>query len=621
MLSNTNLSDTAPSKVVFVQSHLYRSNHILSRLALILTSRLRNKKNYEKGCFSVSKVFYMTDEFNEAVKERLNSLSRLAIEAASVTVRLQKFIEIIREVLQARAALLLLPDDWPLAKRAWATGIDELLQEVLQDKGVQNSLQQLLPMSEVFTETGLSQPTCHEISDARGQKQKVAIISLALGPQRLGAIIVAGTGCETLRRENPLLVHLLAEQAALVLLVMKGAQTDRSTQGESYFTEELLAMLSHELRAPVQVILGWANVLQQSATSKETLQHALKTIEYSARVQNNIINDLLAAAACFRQPPHFQTRSIAARTILQQVLSTLLPVAKQKGIVIDAEIRLTKESLLADAARLQQAFWHLLSNAIKFTPCQGHIQLRAHRVGNQVELMVADSGSGIAPEFMPHIFEPFRQESTRTTRKFGGLGLGLAIARYQIEAHGGELVITSAGKNQGTKALVRLPLEVPQASSKSLTVELHTAAYPKDLPHYLSKHLDTLRILVVDNDTASLEIVSTILQNCKAEVQTAHNAQEAIEMFQRWMPDILISNVQPGGADGYELLRHLRDDKGLMQRRLAAIALTGYTRAEDRLKILAAGFHTHLTKPVNPTELIAVVASLATQLKESFSLV
>jgi signal transduction histidine kinase/ActR/RegA family two-component response regulator len=566
----------------------------------------------------------MTVEFNIAINKELNSISALAVEMTPVRVRLHKMVSIIGNILQVPATRLLLSDNLFLLPTLLVEGTDKKMCQVLEGWNPSNDPQFETPILSKIIDTDDENPTphCQTLSNQDGQSQEVVVVPVVVGKEVLGALLLAVSSPKHFIRENKALLGALAERVGLVLLVLKNAQALPSKQcsmhSENRFSEEFLAVLSHELRAPLHAILGWVSVLQHPATNSETWTYALKTIEQSARAQSNIINDLLDASVCFNQQPELRKRPVPIRSILQQGIDLLLPTAEQKGISLTADIRVSGDCVLADGERLRQAFWHLLSNAVKFTPVKGQIQLLAQRVGDDFELTLVDSGIGIAAEFMPYIFDPFRQESAQTTRKYGGLGLGLAIARHQIELHGGDIEIISAGKNQGATVLVRLPLHMPSPQKQEVQDGLSNRLSLKS-PTF-KKNLDGLRVLVVDDDTDSLEIVSTILQHCQSEVQTAINAQEALDVMKIWEPDVLISDIQMPGVDGYELIRQIRRDKIAFRKRIAAIALTAYSRAEDRLKALTSGFHTHLSKPVDPTELVAVVKSLGTQSKQSLSL-
>lgn len=555
----------------------------------------------------------MNIEFKKAVREKLDSISDLAVSSAPISQRLQVLASLVCDLFQAPAIGLFLNSELCLSPPALLTGENNEAIQALSAWETQNRDWVQGGKISLVVSSQLTQ----SVTDERGQAFEIILVPVVVGNQRLGIIAVASSSAKEIQ-DLDFLHQLISQTGMLLLLLHNVVEEGKTPPKDTWFTEEFLAMLSHELRAPLHAILGWVSVLQHPATAQETWKHALKTIERSARAQSQIINDLLDASFFFNQQLQLETRSVRLHSILQQVVKSLLPAAEQKEILLTTNLQLEGDYLMADAERLRQAFWHLLSNAIKFTPRKGQIQMLTERVGEALEFTLVDSGIGIGADFLPHSFEPFRQESARTTRKFGGLGLGLAIAKHQIELHGGNITIASAGKNQGATVVVRLPLATtvndvqPETFKPNYSLGRIAAA--------TKKNLDGLRVLVVDDDADSLEIVSTILQNCNSEVQTAINAQEALHVLQHWEPDVLISDLQMPGMDGYELMRRIRREKPSFRRRLGSIALTAYARAEDRVKVLASGFNTHLAKPIDPKELVAVVKSLATQSGQTYSL-
>lgn len=562
----------------------------------------------------------MNKEFKKAVREKLDSISDLAVSSAPISQRLQSLASLVCDLLQAPALGLFLTSELHLSPASLLAGASAELTQLLSTWEHRNRDTLLKGKIIAKTSSTAVREVVRAVTDAEGNEHEISLLPISVGNQQLGVMAVVVSAEKPIHAMD-FLPQLIA-QIGLLLLVLKGGQAEapetQTPRNDNWFTEEFLAVLSHELRAPLHAILGWVSVLQHPATTKETWAHALKTIERSARAQSNIINDLLDASFCFNQQLQLEKRSVTLHSILQQVIKSVLPTAEQKEISLVTSIELADDYLMADAERLRQAFWHLLSNAIKFTPRKGQIQLLTERVGEMLEFTLVDSGIGIGAEFLPHLFEPFRQESARTTRKFGGLGLGLAIAKHQIELHGGSIAVSSAGKNQGATVVVRLPLVAPTKAVRKTEAQA-TAPWARSAAAH-KRNLEGLRVLVVDDDADSLEIVSTILQNCNSEVQTAINAQEALDMLEHWEPHVLISDLQMPGMDGYELMRRIRREKPSFRRRLGSIALTAYSRTEDRLKVLASGFNTHLSKPVDPKELVAVVKSLAPQSGQTYSL-
>jgi CheY-like chemotaxis protein len=283
-----------------------------------------------------------------------------------------------------------------------------------------------------------------------------------------------------------------------------------------------------------------------------------------------------------------------------------------KGVALTAVIDVQGDVVFGEANRLQQAIWNLLSNAVKFTNEGGRIEARLRRAENEIEITVSDTGIGIEPQFLPYVFERFRQADSSSTRKYGGLGLGLAIAHHIIELHGGSISASSPGRNQGATFMIRLPLAMtsqsPQAGRWRLESEAPQIKWRKGSEGY--QRLDGARILVVEDDPETLDMLKFIFDECGAEVTTADSVSEALEALERFRPDALVSDIAMPNQDGYDLIRQVRSRGPGQGGKIPAVALTAYASAEDRIRVLASGYQTHVSKPVDPGELIATVASL-----------
>jgi PAS domain S-box-containing protein len=373
----------------------------------------------------------------------------------------------------------------------------------------------------------------------------------------------------------------------------------------SELKDQFLATLSHELRTPLSAILGWSQILQRRDFGRDELRAAVQTIERNARIQVQLIEDLLDMSRIAAGTLRLDRQPIEPAPLLEATVHTVRPAADAKGITLDAEIDAFTGQVSADPERLQQVVLNLLSNAIKFSARGGRVHVSLQRVGSQIEIVVADNGAGIAPEFLDHVFERFRQADASTTRRFSGLGLGLSIVRQLVEAHGGAVHAYSAGEGQGATFTVRLPLAGLPAGQ--VTPPAAMAAGPVD--HRAVADLSGLRILVVDDEADARTLVGEFLQECGARVLTAAGVDEAVAVICREPVDLLVSDIAMPGADGYELLARLRelDDPALAS--LPAVALTAFARSEDRTRALRSGFLLHLSKPVEPAELVATVAS------------
>jgi PAS domain S-box-containing protein len=377
----------------------------------------------------------------------------------------------------------------------------------------------------------------------------------------------------------------------------------------SRLKDEFLATVSHELRTPLTAILGWATVLRSNRFDGEGLTHALETIERNAKNQKQIIEDLLDVSRIITGKLSLEVRPVELASLLDRATESLRPAAEAKEVRLQKVLDTGLNQIAGDAARLQQVIWNLLSNAIKFTPRGGLVQIKLERVDSHVQITVSDTGQGISAEFLPFVFDRFRQADSTTTRKHGGLGLGLAIVRHLVELHGGTVKAESGGEGQGSIFTVTLPL-MPAYHSAATEERKEQAAGDSLLAFDFAERLDGLKILAVDDEADTCELLKTALAECGAQVTTASSAQEALARLERLLPDVLISDIGMPDEDGYELIRRVRQLPAESGGAIPAVALTAYARAEDRLRVLREGYQMHVPKPVELAELVAVVASL-----------
>lgn len=384
----------------------------------------------------------------------------------------------------------------------------------------------------------------------------------------------------------------------------------KQAEESSRLKEEFLATISHELRTPLSAILGWARMLRLGQLSPENSAKALDTIERNARAQAQLVDDLLDVSRIITGKLRMDVRPADPNAFIDAAVEAVRPAADAKGVRIQKVIDTGAISIPGDPVRLQQVVWNLLSNAIKFTPRGGRVQIRSERVNSHLEIVVSDTGQGIAPDFLPHVFDRFRQADQKTSRHHGGMGLGLAIVRHLVEMHGGTVRAYSEGEGQGATFTVMLPI-TPVYQVDSSGGRVHPAARDLMPPDDTTDRLDGLRILAVDDEADTRELLRQGLEYCGATVRVVGSAAEAIDAIMSSIPDILISDIGMPGTDGYDLIRQVRalpPDRGA---KVAAIALTAYTRIEDRLQALRAGYDMHVPKPVELTELCAVAASVA----------
>ncbi len=373
--------------------------------------------------------------------------------------------------------------------------------------------------------------------------------------------------------------------------------------------DEFLAILSHELRSPLNSILGWAKLLRSRTFDEATISKALETIERNATMQTRLIEDLLDISRIIRGKTSLNICAVDLALTVEAAIDTVRLAAQAKSIQIEFASDPNVGFVSGDPNRLQQVIWNLLSNAIKFTPSGGRVAIHLQRQGTQAQLQVTDTGKGINANFLAHVFEYFRQADGSTTRTEGGLGLGLAIVRHLVELHGGNVSASSPGVGQGATFTVQLPLlkESQESAIEKAGRSTSPSPSPAPTPH---SPLTGLRVLVVDDETDARDFYTAVLEAYGAQVTTVASVKEALEALERQCPDVLISDIGMPGEDGYMLLRQVRAREARRGGHLPALALTAYARGEDCKKALDAGFQKHMSKPVNPDDLVMVVGNL-----------
>jgi signal transduction histidine kinase/CheY-like chemotaxis protein len=426
---------------------------------------------------------------------------------------------------------------------------------------------------------------------------------------------------ESVRKFNQELGKIVNERTAQLERVNAEKEnllvSERAARSEaervSKLKDEFLSTLSHELRTPLNAVFGWAQILLAGETSSPDLKQGLATIERNARAQRQIIDDLLDMSAIISGKVRMDVQRIDVAPIIQAAVETMRPAAEAKGIRLQIVLDPQARPVLGDPNRLQQVFWNLLSNAIKFTPNNGRVQVTLERVNSHLEVSFIDSGEGIGPDFLPHVFERFRQEDASIARRHGGLGLGLSIAKHLIELHGGTIRARSGGLNQGATFAVSLPLVAvhPEGSVTGEAERLHPRT-GSPMPMVDSDlDLSGVKVLVVDDEEDARLLVQRVLEQYGAQVRTAGCAAEAISAMAEGRPDVLVSDIGMPGGNGYDLIRQVRSLDREHGGNIPALALTAYARPEDRMKAVRAGFQMHMAKPVEAAELLIMVSSLA----------
>ncbi len=397
-----------------------------------------------------------------------------------------------------------------------------------------------------------------------------------------------------------------AEREAL-LVAERAARAEAERIG--LMKDQFLATLSHELRTPLNAILGWAQILASRARGDDELAEGLAVIERNTQLQARLIEDLLDMSRIVSGKIRLDVQQVDLQDVIKAAVASVRHSADARQIRMQVVLDPLAGPVWGDPARLQQCFWNLLSNAIKFTPRGGRVEVALHRVDSHLEICVTDTGAGINSDFLPHVFERFRQADASTTRRHGGLGLGLSIVKHLIELHGGRIAAHSAGEGQGATFCINLPVMVVHSTVAADRVHPRTPAAPA-IGH---PSLDGITVLAVDDESDARDLIRRVLAECGATVLLASSAAEALDLVNRCRPDMILSDIGMPGEDGYAFIakvRALPTDKG---GRTPAAALTAFARAEDRTRAPRAGYQTHVAKPVDPTELTAVVASLATR--------
>jgi signal transduction histidine kinase len=398
--------------------------------------------------------------------------------------------------------------------------------------------------------------------------------------------------------------RLLHEQERESLL-----DSERAARGEAEranrLKDDFLATLSHELRTPLNAIVGWAQLLNMGGLDEASVREGLQTIERNALAQAQMISDLLEVSRITSGKVRLEVAPLQPGETIEAAISAVVPAADAKGIRILQTLDPGAGPVSGDAARLQQVLWNLLTNAVKFTPKEGKIHVTSQRINSHIEIRITDNGQGISPDLLDHVFERFRQGDASTTREHGGLGLGLAISKQLVEMHGGSIRAESAGVGKGASFVIMLPIMPVRAGITESPVERHRRSEGNQNPAPLAG----VRVLVVEDDPDSRALLTRIVTGAGAVPIIADSVDQAIQKIETDRPNVLVSDLGMPGRDGFDLIREVRS-RGYSFQEVPAIALTAFARPEDRRRCLLAGFQVHLTKPVDPLELTATIASL-----------
>jgi signal transduction histidine kinase/DNA-binding response OmpR family regulator len=422
-----------------------------------------------------------------------------------------------------------------------------------------------------------------------------------------GLIYALNRAPEAFGAASELTLERIASHAALAIRNSQlftreqAARADAETANRA--KDQFLAVLSHELRTPLQPIIGWVHVVRSTGFERSTVIHALEVIERNIRAQTQLVDDLLDVSGIINGKLRLEVEVIALPRVVEAAVEVVRPAANAKAVTITTSLG-AASPVMGDAARLQQVVWNLLSNAVKFTPRGGTVDVTLDRVSSHVEIAVKDTGQGIARDFLPYVFDRFRQADSSTTRKAAGLGLGLAIVRHLVELHGGTVAADSPGEDQGATFSVRLPVLAIAPAETAGTVG--GAPSSVEVPSIAG-----VRVLVVDDQPDGRELMRVLLAGAGAVVDTASSADEALAALARFSPDVILADLEMPGTDGYALIREIRARSVEQGGHTPAAAISAHVRPPDRTRALAAGFQTHIAKPATPTEVLATVAALS----------
>ncbi|MCG5051734.1 MAG: PAS domain S-box protein [Myxococcales bacterium] len=542
------------------------------------------------------------DKLNQQLRKEIEERNQAEREAREAAARLRAIVE------EAMDGIITLDERGriesmnPAVRRLFGYGPEELLGQ---------QIQRLMP------ETQLTKPARHTPAPVDVHEDKVFSLEREVrGRRKDGSEFPLEVSVSEVRLEGRRIFSGILRDAS----ERKRAEAEREALLESERTaraeaeranrtkDQFLQVISHELRNPLSAIIGYTQLLQEGRVKPEGMPKALAALRRNAKVQVQLIEDLLDMSRITSGKLRLDIQTVNPASVIEAAIDTVVHAAEAKRIRLHKELGSGAVAVLGDFDRLQQVVWNLLSNAVKFTPEAGEVRVKLTQDTTHVRIQVSDTGEGIKPEFLPYVFERFRQAEAGTTRRHGGLGLGLAIAKHIVELHGGSVSVVSAGVNQGTTFTVTLPLRQALQNEKQPTPAWCEGQGAVPTPG-VSVDLSGLRVLVVDDDADTREFVRVVLEERRALVVTTNSAREALAVYEGQRPHVLLSDIGMPEVDGYELIRLIRH-RSPQESPVPAAALTAFARSEDRTRALLAGYQAHVTKPVDPVELVAVIASL-----------
>ena len=416
----------------------------------------------------------------------------------------------------------------------------------------------------------------------------------------------------TLLRSVQVAVSSRRRQYQVRELLMQEQVLRSDAEKANQIKDEFLATVSHELRTPLNAILGWATLLTRGGLDDAKVARAIGTIERNAKVQAQLIEDLLDVSRMISGKLRLNVKPIQPIPVIKAAVDSVNPAFEAKGVQLELVLDAAPIRIVGDENRLQQVFWNLLSNAVKFTPKGGRVQIKLERIESQARIIVSDTGEGITPEFLPHAFDTFRQADGAITKRHGGLGLGLAIVRRLVEMHGGTVSVISGGRGKGATFTVSIPIESVRQTAAAIDSTI-VATSEKTVINAELPNLTGIRVLAVDDEDETRAMITGVLEQFGANVLTACSTEEALDVFPSWKPDVLVFDIGMPREDGNVLIQKVRQLETKEGRNTPAIALTAYARVEDRVRALAAGYQMFIPKPVEAGELVITIANLIGQ--------
>jgi signal transduction histidine kinase/integral membrane sensor domain MASE1/ActR/RegA family two-component response regulator len=586
-----------------------------------ITERKRAEEERERLLINEQAARIELEKAN-ALIGRLQTITETALHNLGMKELLDEMLERVRETLKVESvAILLRTEDGRHLTLAAGVGLEKKLAGDVRIPFGRGIAGRIAATREPLLVDDLSKV---EVQNPILRENIASLVGVPLlVEQRLIGVLHADS--VTPRRfsqDDARFLQLVADRIALAIDHVRLYEAEQEArifaERANRMKDEFLATVSHELRTPLNAIVGWCAMLQAGHLDAATSKRAIEVIDRNAKMQTQLIEDILDVSRIITGKLRLDMKPVQLAHVIESAVDSISPAASSKSISIQLMLDSNTGPVSGDADRLQQIVWNLLANAVKFTPARGEVWVKLRTVDAYAEITVRDSGPGIPADFLPYVFDRFRQADSTITRKYGGLGLGLAIARHLVELHGGSISAESDGEKEGATFVVTLPLLTGAIEARD-TGETATILTASKIDPYVK--LTGLKVLIVDDESEARELLTTMLARFEADVKGAESAAEGLIVLSEWKPDVLIADIEMPNVDGYAFIRQVRALDQQKLRRTPAVAVTAYARAEDRLKALEAGFQFHIPKPVEPLDLAMIVASLTLQATAKMSAV